>query len=207
MKKGQNLYNYAKKIILGGNMLLSKRPEMFLPDIWPAYFSKSKDINVWDLNNNKYTDMICAVGQNILGYSNKRLNSKIVNLIKQGNMTTLNCPEEVELTEKLLSLHPWADMAKFARSGGEANSIAVRIARAASGKDGVAICGYHGWHDWYLSVNLRGKNKLEKHLLKGLEPAGVPRSLKNTVFPFEYGNYSQLLNIVNKKYRDYKNGS
>tara|TARA_B100000035_G_scaffold241242_1_gene209634 strand:+ start:5335 stop:6642 length:1308 start_codon:yes stop_codon:yes gene_type:complete len=199
MKKGQNLYNYAKKIILGGNMLLSKRPEMFLPDIWPAYFSKSKDINVWDLNNNKYTDMICAVGQNILGYSNKRLNSKIVNLIKQGNMTTLNCPEEVELTEKLLSLHPWADMAKFARSGGEANSIAVRIARAASGKDGVAICGYHGWHDWYLSVNLRGKNKLEKHLLKGLEPAGVPRSLKNTVFPFEYGNYSQLLNIVNKK--------
>ncbi len=199
MNKGQKLYISAKKIILGGNMLLSKRPEMLLPGLWPSYFSKSQGIFVWDLNKKKYTDMICAVGQNILGYSNKRINSKIAKLIKMGNMTTLNCPEEVELTKKLLSLHPWAQMAKFARSGGEANAIAVRIARAASKKDGVAICGYHGWHDWYLSVNLKGKDKLSKHLLKGLEPAGVPKSLKNSVHPFTYGDYEELLKIVNSK--------
>ena len=199
MKKGQNLYKTAKKIILGGNMLLSKRPEMFLPELWPSYFSKAQDISVWDLNKNKYTDMICAVGQSILGYSNKKLNSKIIKSIKMGNMTTLNCPEEVELSKRLLSLHPWAQMAKFARSGGEANAMAIRIARAASKKDGVAICGYHGWHDWYLSVNLGGKNKLSKHLLKGLEPAGVPKLLKNTVFPFTYGNYDELLKIVKNK--------
>ena len=199
MNKGQKLYISAKKIILGGNMLLSKRPEMFLPGLWPAYFSKAQGINVWDLNKIKYIDMTCAVGQNILGYSNKKLNSKIIKSIKLGNMTTLNCPEEVELTKKLLFLHPWAQMAKFARSGGEANAIAIRIARAASKKDGVAICGYHGWHDWYLSVNLKGKEKLSKHLLKGLEPAGVPKSLKDSVHPFTYGNYQELLKIVNSK--------
>ena len=199
MKKGQKLYISAKKIILGGNMLLSKRPEIFLPELWPAYFSKAQGINVWDLNKIKYTDMICAVGQSILGYSNKKLNSKIIKIIKMGNMTTLNCPEEVELTKKLLSLHPWAQMAKYARSGGEANAIAIRIARAASKKDEVAICGYHGWHDWYLSVNLKGKNKLSKHLLKGLEPVGVPRSLKNSVHPFTYGNYEELVKIVKNK--------
>ena len=199
MNKGQRLYKNAKKIILGGNMLLSKRPEMFLPNLWPSYFYKAKDIYVWDLNKIKYTDMICAVGQSILGYSNEKLNLEISKSIKLGNMTTLNCPEEVELTKKLLSLHPWAKMAKYARSGGEANAIAIRIARAASRKDGVAICGYHGWHDWYLSVNLRGKNKLSKHLLKGLEPAGVPKSLKNTVYPFKYGDYAEIEKIVKNK--------
>ena len=199
MSKGQRLYLAAKKIILGGSMLLSKRPEMFLPNLWPSYYSKAKDIYVWDLDKNKYTDMICAVGQSILGYCNKKLNSKIFKTIEMGNMTTLNCPEEVELTKKLLSLHPWAKMAKYARSGGEANAIAIRIARAASKKDGVAICGYHGWHDWYLSVNLRGKNKLSKHLLKGLDPIGVPKSLKKTVYPFKYGDYKEIEKIVKNK--------
>ena len=199
MSKGQKLYLTAKKIILGGNMLLSKRPEMFLPNLWPSYYSRAKDIYVWDLNKKKYTDMICAVGQSILGYSNKKLNSKISKAITMGNMTTLNCPEEVGLTKKLLSLHPWAKMAKYARSGGEANAIAIRIARAATKKDAIAICGYHGWHDWYLSVNLRGKNKLSKHLLKGLDPLGVPKSLKNTVYPFKYGDFHEIEKIVKSK--------
>ena len=199
MSKGQNLYKKAKKIILGGNMLLSKRPEMFLPNLWPAYFSKSKNIYVWDLNGKKYIDMIFAVGQSTLGYSNHELNNKIVRSINLGNMTTLNCPEEVELTKRLVSLHPWAQMAKYARSGGEANAVAIRIGRAASGKDGVAICGYHGWHDWYLSVNLNGKNKLSKHLLAGLEPTGVPKVLKNTVYPFNYGDLKELERIIKNK--------
>ena len=72
-------------------------------------------------------------------------------------MSTLNCPEEVQLAEKLVDMHSWAEMVRFARSGGEANAIAIRIARAASGKDNVAVCGYHGWHDWYLSANLSGR--------------------------------------------------
>ena len=198
-KTGQELYKKAKKIIPGGTMLLSKRPEMFLPINWPSYFSKSKDISVWDLDNNQYRDMsIMGIGTNTLGYNNDEVDRKVIDTINKGNMTTLNCPEEVELAEKLIDINPWADMARFARTGGEANAIAIRIARAASGKDNVAICGYHGWHDWYLSANHNIKDELGGHLLTGLNPDGVPKALKNTVFPFQYNDFETLKNLVSK---------
>ena len=147
LRSGQKLYERAKTIIPGGTMLLSKRPEMFLPNNWPAYFSKSKGCKVWDLDGNKFTDMsIMGIGTNTLGYGYDEIDSAVIETVKKGNMSTLNCPEEVYLAEKLIEINPWADMVRFARSGGEANSIAIRIARAASGKDKVAICGYQGWH-------------------------------------------------------------
>ena len=93
--KGQKLYLTAKKIILGGNMLLSKRPEMTLPNLWPSYYSKAKKIHVWDLNNKKYIDMIFFVGQNILGYANEKVDRYVLGNAAKGNMTSLNCPEEV----------------------------------------------------------------------------------------------------------------
>ena len=195
---GQILYKKAKKLIPGGTMLLSKRPEMFLPELWPSYFSKAKDCFVWDLDGNKFIDCsIMGIGTNSLGYNHDEVDKAVLSTIKKGNMSTLNCPEEVLLAEKLIEINPWADMVRFARSGGEANSIAIRIARASSGKNKVAICGYHGWHDWYLSVNHNtdGDN-LNNHLLPGLKAIGVPNDLKNTVFPFEYNNYKQLLSIV-----------
>ena len=193
------LWNKAKKIILGGNLLLSKRPEMFLPDYWPTYFKKAKGINIWDLKNRKYIDMIFAVGQSTLGYANDEVDYEIKKVIRDGNMCTLNSSEEVKLATNLLKLHPWAGMAKFARSGGEANAIAIRIARSASKKDHVAICGYHGWHDWYLSINLNSKNGLKDHLLPGLEPLGVPKALKNTVHTFKNNDFKDFLNL-NKKF-------
>jgi len=199
MKKGSKLYLKAKKIILGGNMLLSKRPEMTLPgSSWPNYYSSAKNHIVWDLDNKKYIDMMMFVGQNILGYANKKIDTFVTKFSNKGNITSLNCPEEVELADKLIKLHPWANMAKFARSGGEANAISIRIARAATNKDHVAICGYHGWHDWYLSVNLKGKEKLSKHLLPGLEPKGVPKKLKGLTHPFKYGDFEQLKKISEK---------
>jgi len=197
---GQKMWNRAKKVIPGGNMLLSKRPEMFLPDKWPSYYKKSKGCNVWDLDGNKYYDLsLMGVGTNILGYGHPEVDKAVRNIISQGNMSTLNCPEEVELAEKLIEIHPWAEMVKFARSGGEANAIAVRIARAVTGKDKIAICGYHGWHDWYLSANLADDSSLDGHLLPGLRPTGVPRELKGTVFPFEYNNYEGLLRLIEKE--------
>lgn len=197
---GQDLYNKAKRIIPGGTMLLSKRPEMFLPEKWPSYYSKAKGVKIWDLDNNQFTDMcIMGIGTNILGYGNKEVDKAVLDTISKGNMSTLNCPEEVLLAEKLIEINPWAQMVRFARTGGEANAIAIRIARAASGKNNIAICGYHGWHDWYLSVNLNSKGEdLTNHLLPGLEPNGVPNSLKNTVFPFTYNNYEELESIVSE---------
>jgi glutamate-1-semialdehyde 2,1-aminomutase len=197
MGTGQKLWKRAKHIIPGGNMLLSKRAEMFLPDQWPAYFSKAKGCKVWDLDGNEFTDMIFSVGQNTLGYGHPEVDEAVYKIVSAGNMSTFNCPEEVYLAEKLIELHPWADMVRFARTGGEANAIAIRIARAASGKDNVAICGYHGWHDWYLSANLGDDKNLAGHLLPGLAPNGVPQSLRGTVFPFNYNNFAELEALVN----------
>ncbi|MDA7897674.1 aminotransferase class III-fold pyridoxal phosphate-dependent enzyme [Akkermansiaceae bacterium] len=197
MKKGQLLYNKAKTLIPGGTMLLSKRPEMHLPDQWPSYFQSAKGITVTDLDGQKYTDMyIMGIGTNTLGYGYAAVDAAVTETIKKGNMSTLSCPEEVGLAEKLVELHPWSDMVRLARSGGEANSIAVRIARAASGRDKVAICGYHGWHDWYISTNLGDNAGLDEHLLPGLKPAGVPRILAGTTIPFEYNNLDQISQIV-----------
>ena len=130
IKNGTSLYKYAKTIIPGGTTLFSKRSELHLPDKWPAYFTKAKDINVWDFKGEKYLDMFCAVGTSVLGYSNNKVKKSVSNIIKKGNMTTLNCPEEVYLAEKIIKHHPWASMAKFTRSGGEANTLAIRIARS-----------------------------------------------------------------------------
>ena len=197
MKKGPLLYKKAKTLIPGGTMLLSKRPEMHLPELWPAYFESAKGITVTDLDAQKYTDMhIMGIGTNTLGYGHPKVDEAVQAVVRKGNMSTLNCPEEVELAERLVELHPWGDMVRFARSGGEANSIAIRIARAASGKDKVAICGYHGWHDWYLSANIADNEGLDGHLLPGLEPAGVPRALKGTTIPFLYNDLEQITSIV-----------
>jgi glutamate-1-semialdehyde 2,1-aminomutase len=195
---GQKLWKRAKQVIPGGNMLLSKRAEMFLPDLWPAYFSKAKGCKVWDLDGNEYIDMsIMGIGTNTLGYGHPEVDDAVRRTIDAGNMATFNCPEEVYLAEKLVELHPWADMVRLARTGGEANAVAIRIARAASGKDKVAICGYHGWHDWYLSANLGDDRNLAGHLLPGLEPNGVPQNLRGTVLPFNYNNFAELEALVN----------
>lgn len=197
MGKGQKLWKRAKQLIPGGNMLLSKRAEMFLPDQWPAYFDRTSGCRVWDLDGNEFLDMgLMGVGTNTLGYSHPEVDDAVRAVIDKGNLSTLNCPEEVALAERLVDLNPWADMARFARSGGEANSIAIRIARAASGRDNVAICGYHGWHDWYLSANLGDSENLAGHLLPGLSPAGVPKTLKASTFPFNYNDFAGLEKLV-----------
>jgi len=201
--KGQKLWQKAKKIIPGGNQLLSKRPEMFLPDQWPAYYTKSKGVFVWDLDGNKYLDMsIMGIGNCLLGYGDADVDRAVKRAIDAGVMATLNAPEEVELAELLLTLHPWAGMVRYARSGGEAMAMAVRIARAKTGKDTIAFCGYHGWSDWYLSANLADDKTLDGHLLPGLEPRGVPRGLKGTLIPLHFNDLTELHAAVKKAGKD-----
>lgn len=190
---GQKLWKRAKRVIPGGSMLLSKRAEMFLPEQWPAYFSKARGCRVWDLDGRELLDLsLMGIGTNTLGYGHPEVDAAVSRVVADGNMSTLNCPEEVLLAERLVELHPWAGMVRFARSGGEANAIAIRIARAATGRDKVAICGYHGWHDWYLSANLGDEHNLAGHLLPGLDPRGVPRDLRGTVVPFTYNDFAAI---------------
>ncbi|MBN1160577.1 MAG: aminotransferase class III-fold pyridoxal phosphate-dependent enzyme [Dehalococcoidales bacterium] len=195
--KGQELYKRAKTRIPGGTQLLSKRPEMFLPDLWPAYYSRAKGVEVWDLDGKKYIDMsYMGIGACVLGYADADVNKAVKNAVDDGSMSTLNCPEEVKLAELLCDIHPWAQMARYARTGGEAMSIAIRIARAKTKKDKVAFCGYHGWRDWYLAANLGQNDALDGHLMPGLEPVGVPRVLKGTSIPFHYNRIDELKTIV-----------
>jgi len=200
-QKGIALWKRAKKLIPGGNQLLSKRSEMFLPEKWPSYYKKAKGCRIWDLDGNTYLDFsIMGIGACTLGYADPDVDKAVKKAIDAGSMSTLNSPEEVELTELLTKLHPWADMARYARTGGEAMAIAIRIARAASGEDKVAFCGYHGWSDWYLATNLAYNKNLDGHLLPGLAPRGVPRGLRETTIPFHYNNIEELKKIV-KKYK------
>jgi glutamate-1-semialdehyde 2,1-aminomutase len=192
---GQQLYERAKKIIPGGTQLLSKRPEMFAPDIWPAYYSKASGCKVWDMDGNEYMDMsIMGIGANILGYADKDVDSAVTTAIANGNSSSLNCYEEVELAELLIKLHPWADMVRYTRSGGEACAMAIRIARAATKRDKVLFSGYHGWSDWYLSANLGETDGLDGQLMPGLEPKGVPRGLRDTAIPFHFNHLDELKN-------------
>ncbi len=199
MNKNIKTWNKAKKIIPTGNNFLSKNPSRFKSNKWPIYFSKSKGCVVWDLNNKKYIDFsFMGVGTNILGYNNKKVDSQVISKVKKGNMTTLNCAEEVELASQLIKMHKWASGVKFARTGAEANAIAVRLSRAFNKKNKVLICGYHGWHDWYLSAKLNKKNYMDTHLFPNLKVDGVPNFFKGNTYSVKYNDLETLVKIVKK---------
>ena len=199
LSNGQKMWNKAKRYIAGGNMLFSKRPDVFLPNRWPSYFKSAKGCVVEDLDGKKFYDVsIMGIGTNILGYANAQVDKAVSRRIYKANMTTLNCTEEVQLAEKLIKIHPWAGQVRFARSGGEANAIAIRLARSFTKKQKIAFCGYHGWHDWYLSANLSKKSNLNEHLLPGLKTGGVLKKLSDSIFPFKYNDFNGLVNLVKK---------
>jgi glutamate-1-semialdehyde 2,1-aminomutase len=185
---GPELWAQAKTKISCGTGLLSKRAHLFDPQSWPSYFSRCKGAEVWDLDGRRFTDFTGGVGAILLGYGDDAVNAALKRRVGLGTYCTLASPDEVPLAELLLALHPWAGKVRYARGGGEALSLAVRIARAATGKSGVAFCGYHGWSDWYLAANLGEDDALDGHLLPGLEPRGVPRELGGTALPFRYND-------------------
>ena len=200
MNKGQKLLIEAKKIIPGGNQLLSKRSEIFLPGLWPTYYKKAKGYKIWDLENKRYYDFAgMGVTCCVLGYSDKDLNKAIYKGLNNGSMTTLNATEEIDLAKELIKIHKWAGMAKFCKSGGEACMVAIRIARAFTKKQNIAFCGYHGWHDWYLAANLQKSTNLDKQLLPGLKTDGVSNSFKGSIKPFNYNDIKSFKKLFLKK--------
>ncbi len=193
------MWKKAIKIIPDGNTLLSKRPQLWLPRKWPTHFISSKNITLIDHKKKRYKDFLFAVGTNVLGYSNTKVDRQVSKAISKGNMTSINAIEEYQLAEKLIQINPWAGMVKFARAGGDANAIAIRIARAASGKNNVAFCGYHGWHDWYVATNLTNKNGLNNHLIDGIKTYGVNKKLNKTIYPFLYNDFKNLKKLIENK--------
>ena len=193
----QEKYTYAKKRIPGGTQLLSKRPEMMAPGQWPAYFSEASGCEVRDLDGKRYIDMSTnGIGSCLLGYRDYDVNRAVRRRVNMGSQSTLNPYDEVLLADKLCEIHPWASQARFVRTGGEAGAVAVRIARATTDRSVIAVCGYHGWHDWYLAANLGESDGLRGHLLPGLNPLGVPRELRGTTVTFTYNNREELADII-----------
>ena len=196
------LYGYAKNRIPTGTQLMSKRPERYAPDVWPAYFSEARGCQTWDIDGKHYYDMSTnGIGACLLGFRDPDVTAAVQRRINLGSMSTLNPPEEVELADMLCELHPWANQVRFTRSGGESAAVAIRIARATTQRSIVAVCGYHGWHDWYLAANLGETDALDGHLLPGLDPLGVPRELHGTAVAFRDQSHEEFEAVI-KKYGD-----
>ena len=199
LSKSEKMWSRAIRVIPGGNSMVSKNPNMFVPNKWPTYFTKAKGCYVWDLDKRKYTDIsLMGVGTNILGYSNSKIDKKVLQIVKAGNISSLNSYEDVLLAEKILSFNAWADKVLFTRTGAEANSISIRLSRIYTGKEKIAFCGYHGWHDWFLSASKKNEKVIRKNMLPYYSSKGIPRKLLNSVINFEYNNISSLEKILLK---------
>lgn len=197
LDKTGKLYAHAKDIIPGGVQLLSKRPELFAPGQWPAYYAKADGCEIWDIDGNHYYDMSTnGIGSCLLGYNDLAVSKAVKKRIDAGSMSTLNPPEEIHLADKLVQIHPWASKVRFARTGGESAAIAIRIARATTDRSKILISGYHGWHDWYLAANLGETDALRGHLLSGLDPFGVPRELRSTALTFQHGDFDEFQKVI-----------
>lgn len=197
MNLTQERYRRAKELIPYGVGLRSKKPEGFCPGLWPAYHSKAKGCEVWDLDGKHYYDFVSnGIGACLLGFSYDPVNEAVIQRIRDGSMCTQNPVEEVELAELLCHIHPWASKVRFARSGGEIASVAVRIARATTGRDLVAVCGYHGWTDFYIAANLGDTPEQKGKLLGGFPPDGVPEQLRGTTLFFHYDNTEEFDQVI-----------
>jgi len=185
------MYERAKQLVPGGTQLLSRRPLIFAAGVAPIYAERAKGSHIWDVDGGEYLDYGMSVSACILGYADDVVNDAVRAQLDRGVMYSLNHPAELELAELLCQTIPCAEMVRYAKGGGEACAIAVRIARGATGRDKVLFCGYHGWHDWYLAANLDATS-LDSHLFPGIEPLGVPRGLAGTAIPFPHGDLAAL---------------
>jgi glutamate-1-semialdehyde 2,1-aminomutase len=190
--KSQDLYTRALEVIPGGTHLYGKRSELHASAVWPAYVSRAEGGHFWDVDGNEFIDFNLGAGPVMLGHSFPPVIEAVQRQLPRGQLYATSSPLELELADLVISMIPCAEMVRFARTGGEACAVAVRIARSYSRRDKVLFCGYHGWHDWYVSANLADRDTLNSHLLPGIDPLGVPKALTGTTIPFQYNNIESL---------------
>jgi glutamate-1-semialdehyde aminotransferase len=192
VRRSTELYQRALELIPGGTQLVSRRPTRYANGVSPVYASRAAGPRFWDVDGNEYIDWASGIGAIILGYCDPVVDDAVREQIGRGVATSVNHELEIELAEELCRTVPSAEMVRYAKCGGEACAIAVRITRGVTGRDKVLFCGYHGWHDWYLAANLAEEASLNAHLFPGIEPIGVPRALAGTALPFPYGDLAAL---------------
>jgi glutamate-1-semialdehyde 2,1-aminomutase len=196
------LYKRALELIPGGTQLVSRRPQRYASGVSPIYWARAKGARFWDVDGHEYIDWVSGIGAIILGYCDEVVDNAVREQLARGTMTSINHDLEIELAEELCRTIPCAEMVRYAKCGGEACAMAVRIARGATGRDKVLFCGYHGWHDWYLAANLSADANLNEHLFPGIEPIGVPQALAGTAIPFPFGDLAALGELLDEHRRD-----
>lgn len=198
--RSMEIYQHAVERIPGGTQLISRRPSRFAYGVSPIYAERAKGAHLWDVDGNEYVDWVSGILAIILGYADEVVDGAVIEQIRKGSIYSINHELEVELAEELIATIPSAEMVRYAKGGGDACAMAVRIARGVTGRDRVLFCGYHGWHDWYIAANLARGESLDEHLFPGIEPIGVPAALKGTALPFRYGDLDLLGHLL-EKYR------
>jgi glutamate-1-semialdehyde 2,1-aminomutase len=185
----------ARQLIPGATQLISRRPTRAALGFSPIYAQSASGCRITDVDGNEFIDWFSAVGPVILGYANPVVDAAVKAQIDLGSIYSIVHESSVELAELLVRLVPSAEMVRYAKGGGEACTMAVRIARGVTGRDKVLLSGYHGWHDWYLAANL-GAERLSDHLFNGIDPIGVPQGLEGTALPFAFGDLNQLEDLL-----------
>ncbi|MCD6351333.1 MAG: aminotransferase class III-fold pyridoxal phosphate-dependent enzyme [Armatimonadetes bacterium] len=196
LAKSLELYERARRCIPTGTHLFSRRPELGAFGVSPIFSDRQSGGRLWDVDGNEYVDLVMGAGAVLLGHGYPPVVKAVQRQAALGTGLSLNHPLEVELAELLIEVIPCAEQVRFCKGGGEADMIAVRLARAATGRDKIAFCGYHGWHDWYLAANFGDGSTLNAHLMPGITTAGVPRALAGTTLPFEYNNLASLKAVL-----------
>lgn len=191
VERQMKLFERACDLIPGGTQLISRRPSQFAAGVSPVYAASAKGARFTDIDGKEYIDWVSGIGAIILGYCDPVVDEAVREQIALGSVYSVSHELEVELAEELVATIPCAEMVRYARGGGDACAVAVRIARGSTGRDKILFCGYHGWHDWYLAANLT-EGALDSHLLPDIDPTGVPRGLKGTAIPFPYGDTAAL---------------
>jgi glutamate-1-semialdehyde aminotransferase len=195
-QRSLDLYARAEELFPFGVQLLSRSPHLSAFGQAPIYFERAKDGHFRDVDGNEFIDLSMGCGPVILGYCYEAVDNAAKAQIDRGVIGTTNNELEILFAEKFCSMAPCAEMIKICKGGGEANAIAVRMARGYTGRDVVLFCGYHGWYDWYISANLEADNRLDEHLRPGILPKGVPAALAGTAIPFAYNDIQSLENAL-----------
>jgi len=188
VKQSLSLRKKVQKLIPGCSQTFSKSPFQFVQGISPVFLEEGKGSHVWDIDGNEYIDYVLALGPVILGYSYPAVNRAIQAQIKKGISFSLPHKLEFEVAELLVDLIPCAEMVRFGKNGSDATTGAIRVARAYTERDKIAVCGYHGWHDWYISTTTRDR--------------GVPSFNKKLAFEFRYNDIESLETIFKANPRE-----
>ena len=183
IEKSKAWFERAGKTIPGSSQTFSKGANQHVQGVAPMFLAKGKGCRVWDVDGNEYIDYIQGLLPNILGYAHEELNQAVAEQLGQGHSFSLPHPLEVELAERLVRLIPCAEKVRFGKNGSDATSGAVRAARAFTGRERIACCGYHGWQDWYIGSTTRN--------------AGVPGAVRALTHPFVYNDLGSLQNLLN----------